>query len=269
MLLSVKRIAYRAAAVGMTFLVLSNNVHADNFKALPETKPRDVQAIWFAPEFDFDSDSCLPDAAIDVWGKQNGGLNTSGTITGGCRHEGFMELSNTYHRYVCKEQNDSNYCAHVYALYFQKDQANHVVDAIGHRHDFEFAVVWTLNGQPTHASTSAHGKLSTYQWKDVPKNGNHPKVVYHKEGTLTHAFRLAKWGEIEAENPTGKWVRPPLASYYTMKGHIDKSLRELFTSYDYGKANLPTTYWQMLNNLNSYKPAYFPTYTLSDLEASR
>jgi hypothetical protein len=155
-------------------------------------------------------------------------------------------------------------------LYFQKDQAGHGTDAIGHRHDFEFAVVWTQNGQPTHASTSAHGKLKTYRWKDIPKNGNHPKVVYHKEGTLTHAFRKAKWGETKAENPTGKWVRPPLASYYTMKGRIGNAkMTKLFTSYNYGKANLPTTYWQMLEKLNKYKPAHFPNYSWSDLNASR
>ncbi|MEU3514389.1 NPP1 family protein [Streptomyces sp. NPDC006654] len=37
------------------------------------------------PEFDYDPDSCFPAAAVDAAGHLNGGLNNSGSITGGCR----------------------------------------------------------------------------------------------------------------------------------------------------------------------------------------
>ncbi|SHO55443.1 NPP1 family protein [Vibrio quintilis] len=269
MSVEVRKLFSKGLVVSALSSLFAVNAYAQFFQALPETKPMNGYALWFAPHFDFDSDGCLPDAGISRDGQQNGGLKNSGSITGGCRHSGFMNLSNTYHRYVCKTTN-ATYCAHVYALYFQKDQAVAGTDAFGHRHDWEYTVVWTRNGQPTHFSTSAHGKLSTKAWKDVPKDGNHPKAVYHKDGGLTHAFRMAKWGESKAENPTGKWVRPPLASFYTMKGNVgNKKLTENLSKFDYVRANVPVTHEHMLSAVNRFKPSGYPSWSSQDMWNSK
>ncbi|MEI8632588.1 NPP1 family protein [Vibrio sp. PP-XX7] len=253
----------------MVLSLFMTNAYAQFFNALPETIPLNTDAVWFAPHFDFDTDGCLPDAAISADGKQNGGLNNSGSITGGCYNTNFMSLSNTYHRYVCK-QTDAIYCAHIYGLYFQKDQAVAGIDAFGHRHDWEYTVVWTRDGQPTDFSVSAHGNLTTYAWEDVPKDGNHPKAVYHKDGGLTHAFRLAKWDETEAENPTGYWVLPPLVSFYTMQGNVGNAvLTDNLSKFDYGKANVPVKHENMLRDVNEFKPSGYPTWSSQDMWDSK
>ncbi|CAM3766562.1 Necrosis inducing protein (NPP1) [Vibrio aerogenes CECT 7868] len=253
-----------ALLFGMT--VFSINAHAHFFKRLNEAKPRYAKAVWFAPDFDFDKDGCLPDAGISRKGQQNGGLKPSGSLGGHCRHGGFMGLSNTYHRYVCKKSGRNNYCAHVYALYFQKDMAAQGgIGGFGHRHDWENVVVWTRNGRPTHSSVSAHGKLSTRAWRDTNKWGNHPHVVYHK-GVATHSFRMAKSGEWTAENPTHKWVRPALASWYTMKGDVSNAtLTNNLHRFNYGNANLPVKHERMLRDVNRFKPSGYPSYSSQDM----
>ncbi|GFH61744.1 sugar-binding protein [Chaetoceros tenuissimus] len=70
------------------------------------------------------------------------------------------------------------------------------------------------------------------------KSYRHPKIVYHKGGLGTRSFRLAKSGENRAENPTGKWVLPPLVSWYEMTGNglTNADMRDLMNSFSYGSA---------------------------------
>ena len=252
---------------------IASNSNAHDFwrldKTLPLSKSTDgTNASKYAPVFDFDTDGCLPSSGISSWGEQNGGLKPSGSITGKCRRSDFLNYSNTYHRYVCKNHNNKSYCAHVYSLYFLKDQAT--IAGGGHRHDWENVVVWTIGGNPTHVSVSAHGKLSTNTWSNTPKLQEHPKVVYHKDGLLTHAFRFAKKDENWAENPYHDWLTPTIVSWYTMKGSISNSdMIYKFSRFDYGSANLPIQYENMLNKLNTYKPMDYPEYNYSDLSNSK
>ena len=108
-------------------------------------------------------------------GQQNGGLKPSGSITGGCRSTGFLDTSNTLHRHACIAGGGSTYCGHVYALYFLKDQ----ISALGggHRHDWEYAAIWT------------------------------------RDGVVTHALRFAGAGE-PPENPYGQFLAPLVTSWY-------------------------------------------------------
>ena len=76
----------------------------------------------YHPLFDFDGDGCLPDPAIYKSGAVNGGLNPSGSITGGCRAPEFLDSSNTYFRWYRYKK----FHFHMYALYFEKDQATAV-----------------------------------------------------------------------------------------------------------------------------------------------
>ncbi|RXF03897.1 NPP1 family protein [Pseudoalteromonas sp. PS5] len=242
---------------------------AHDFIALDEALPAPYIINGTEPVFDFDGDGCLPSAGISRTGEQNSGLKASGRITGDCRDNQFLNTSNTVHRYACKTTESGDYCGHFYALYFKKDQ---VFDYFGggHRHDWEYAAVWTLDGLVTHGSYSAHGDLFTKPAQELPFENGHLKIVYHKDGILTHALRFAKHNEI-AENGYHRFVTPPIISWYHMTGdnisNID--LRDKLNQYDYGSATLPVKDSRFLNNLNRFKPEGYPIYTQSDINASR
>ncbi len=221
------------------------------------------------PVFDFDGDGCLPSAGIGRDGAMNGGLNTSGDLGGGCRKSDFLNYSNTLHRYMCKNSSGDQYCVHFYSLYFMKDQIISNVGG-GHRHDWEHAAVWTKNGTVTHGSYSAHGDLNTKPASELPFENGHLKIVYHKDGGLTHALRFAKSNET-AENPYGYWVLPPLVSWYTVTGDgvSNSEMRNKMNSYNYGSATIPMKDGNFVGNVNNYKPSDYPTFTRSDMTASQ
>ncbi len=241
---------------------------ASDFLALDEALPSASDASSIAPVFDFDSDSCLPSAGISRDGEINGGLAITGSITGSCRSSDFLDTSNTLHRYACQESNGALYCGHMYALYFEKDQMT-LVGIGGHRHDWEFAVIWTTDGVITHASVSAHGDVDTEAFADVPSENDHLKVVYHKDGVGTHVFRFAKTDE-DAENPYGYFVTPTIASWYVLTGDniSNSTMRELMNEADYGNANLSVSDDHFLDNLTEAKPSSYPDFSESDVTAS-
>jgi hypothetical protein len=148
----------------------------------------------FQPLFDYDSDGCYPAPAVDASGNLNGGLKNSGSLGGGCK-TGHLGNANTYSRAKCDK--GTGWCGIVCTLYFEKDQAAAGVDAFGHRHDWEAAVVWHHgNGEwPSYVCVSAHGDYNTKRFNDVERVGKRFKVVYHKDGAGTHAFRFAKFRE--------------------------------------------------------------------------
>lgn len=240
--------------------------YANDFAALDEALPAPYIINGTEPVFDFDGDGCLPSAGISRTGVQNSGLKTSGRITGDCRDNQFLNTSNTVHRYACKTTTSGEYCGHFYALYFKKDQ---VFDYFGggHRHDWEYAAVWTRDGIVTHGSYSAHGDLFTKPANELPFENGHLKIVYHKDGILTHALRFAKSNEI-AENNYYRFVTPAIISWYKMAGDgiSNTELREKLNQYDYGSATLPVKDSRFLNNLNRFKPSDYPVYSQSDVD---
>lgn len=220
------------------------------------------------PVFDFDGDGCLPSAGIGRDGQQNQGLDTGGGLTENCRANDFLETSNTLHRYVCKTVGTDEYCSHFYALYFLKDQT---VDGLGggHKNDWENVAVWTLNGSMTHGSYSAHGNLYTKQLSELPLENGHLKIVYHKDGGLTHAMRFAKSNE-SAENPYGMFVLPPVTSWYTITGDnvSNQEMRNKLNSYNYGSATIPVKDSNFLNDVNANRPSGYPQFSQQDMETS-
>ena len=246
-------------------ILLAPTVYADDFPALDSALPTQVDVAAVAPVFDFDGDGCLPSAGISRSGDQNGGLNPSGSLTGGCRSSNFLELSNTVHRYACAKSGGTTYCGHFYALYFEKDQILSGITS-GHRHDWEYAAVWTADGVVTHGSYSAHGDLTTEDASSLEFDDGHLKIVYHKDGISTHAMRFANLGEI-AENPYGAFVIPPIISWYefTGSGWNNLVMRTLLNNYDYGSANLPMSDGNFLQNLNEFKPDSYPQFRNADV----
>lgn len=241
---------------------------ASDFLRLDAALPTQIDAASIAPVFDFDTDGCFPAAGISRSGEQNGGLKPTGSLTGDCRTTDFLSESNTVHRYACTESNGATYCGHFYALYFEKDQVMAGIQS-GHRHDWEHAAVWTVNNEVTHGSYSAHGKLITLPAAQLEFQQGHLKIVYHKDGGLTHALRFAKVNEI-AENPYGTFVTPAIVSWYEQVGDNLENfvMRALLNNYDYGSANLPVRDSNFLSGLNTYKPAGYPTFTDADMLAA-
>lgn len=249
-------------------LALANTANADNFAKLDQALPSKVSITANYPVFDFDTDGCLPSAGISRTGAQNGGLNPSGSITGGCRASNFLDTSNTLHRYACIISGADTYCGHFYALYFLKDQISSLGG--GHRHDWEHAAIWTKNGVVTHGGYSAHGDLNNAEVSALPMQNGHMKIVYHKDGALTHAMRFASSGEI-AENPYGTFVTPAIISWYELKGDgvSNEQMRTKLNAYDYGSATIPMKDSNFLTNLNKYKPATYPAFTQASIDASK
>lgn len=243
-------------------LMLTNMIQAEDFAKLDEAIPWDFVAK-LSPVFDFDGDGCLPSAGISRTGEQNYGLRIGGTIGGECRASNFLDTSNTLHRYTCTSESGTTYCGHFYALYFEKDQCGDGpgIGVCGHRHDWEYAAIWTKNGVITHGSVSAHGNLNTKAASDLPFEDGHMKVVYHKDGLITHAMRFAKSNEM-AENEYGRFITPTLISWNNLYGDgIDNNIMiDKLNSFDYGKAIIPCTDRLFLQNLNRFKPLSYPTF---------
>lgn len=250
--------------VGIAFPLLAQ---ADDFARLDEALPSGISISASYPVFDFDTDGCLPSAGISRTGAQNGGLSPTGSITGGCRSSTFLQTSNTLHRHACISSNQHVYCGHFYALYFLKDQISSLGG--GHRHDWEYAAIWTTDGAVTHGSYSAHGDLYSEAAASLPTQNGHMKIVYHKDGVSTHAMRFAKSGET-AENAYGTFVTPTIISWATMKGDgiSNATLRSNLDTYDYGSATIPMRDDNFLGNLNTYKPNNYPAFTTASFDAS-
>ncbi len=258
---------HRALIIG-TLALCSLQALAADYPRLDQALPANVNVAAIHPVFDFDGDGCLPSAGISRYGEQNGGLNPSGSITGGCRRVDFMNYSNTLHRYACLDSSGSRYCGHFFSLYMLKDQ----ISALGggHRHDWEHAAVWTRDGVVTHAGYSAHGKLYNAATASLPMQNGHVKIVYHKDGVGTHALRFASASEV-AENPYGQFVLPALTSWYTLRGaSLDNAaMRSRLNSFDYGSATIPMKDSNFLSNLNTYRPAGYPAFTQAAINASQ
>ena len=261
----------KLASLVSVFTLLSASAlsQAADFAKLDQALPSNGIINNKQPVFDFDGDGCLPSAGISRLGEKNPGLKTSGKITGDCRSGNFLITSNTMHRYVCKSSGGNQYCGHIYALYFEKDQLFNYFGG-GHRHDWEHAAVWTKNGVVTHGTYSSHGNQTTKPASELPFENGHLKIVYHKDGVTTHAFRFAKSNEY-AENPYGSFLTPTIASWYRMSGDglSNSQMFSRLNSFDYGSANLPIKDSNFLNNINNGKPSGYPTFTSTDVNASQ
>ncbi|NVJ59739.1 MAG: NPP1 family protein [Gammaproteobacteria bacterium] len=215
-----------------------------------------------APVFDFNryEDGCLPAAFISHNGYQEGGLETSGSIGGGCQtHNGwFMDYSNTLHRRSCAIVDGDRYCGDFYALYFKKDQAT--VFGEGHSHDWEHVAIWSINESIKYASVSSHGHMITERYEDVEKQDGHVKVEYFKDDWNglpfnTHAFRFAR-NTGTVKNKYKKYMTPPIVSWLFMNSDLvnNRVMQEKMNDFSYGQASLDMKDDNFLDKLNYFKP---------------
>jgi hypothetical protein len=225
------------------------------------------EAKRIAVVFDFDTDSAYPSPAISKTGEINGGLKATGGITGDCRSPDQLDNSNAYYRKASITKNGVEYSVHMYALYFMKDQWAHVnpfsfVGQAGHRHDWEYALVWTKDGKITHASCSAHGELTTRAKDELhfdEGKGDAVKVVYHKDHVATHSFRFADPGE-RAENDQREFLTPTIVDWLTMEGRGvgNAKLREMLNTSGFGEAVCPVNDNNFGKEIAKNPPAEYP-----------
>jgi hypothetical protein len=214
----------------------------------PTALPANAEGLeqTYQPAYDYDTDGCYPTPAIGPDGTLNGGLKPGGAINGQCRDSWDLDNTNGYARYKC----NNGWCAIMYGLYFEKDQAVAGSGLGGHRHDWEHVVLWVQNNEAKYVSTSAHGGFTTYSRDQIRWDGTHPKIVYHKDGASTHAFRFAKWGEVPHAWGNGTWDTPALV---TMQRMADAPRNALWNS-QWGKANFPLT-GNLQSNINKARDA--------------
>lgn len=219
------------------------------FAAPPPALPVNAEAaeLTYQPAFDYDTDGCYSTAAIGPDGTVNPGLNPTGALNGNCRDASDLDDTNTYSRYKC----NNGWCAYLYGLYFEKDQAIPGISLGGHRHDWEHVAVWVQNGQVQYVSTSNHGSFTVHAASSVRFEGTHAKIVYHKDGASTHCFRLAGSGDEPPENHRGTWQYPPLVGW----NGYPAGLRDKLSAYDFGSANFGLKDASFTSHLASAKPS--------------
>ncbi|MFI5495056.1 NPP1 family protein [Actinoplanes sp. NPDC051859] len=222
----------RTVTVAGTALVLLLAASTPALAAPPMQLPGNAEAVeskW-QPAYDYDPDGCYPTPAIGPSGEINGGLKPTGPLHGGCHDVSDLNNTNGYARHKC----NNGWCAIAYALYFEKDQAVPYIPIGGHRHDWEHVVVWVHDDVAEYVATSAHGDFVIQPSSKVRWSGNHPKVVYHKDGLGTHAFRLANGGDEPPENASGAWQQPVLVGW---NGYPSAGIRDTLSTYDFGSAH--------------------------------
>jgi hypothetical protein len=201
------------------------------------------------PAFDYDGDGCYPTPAIGPDGTLNPGLNPSGALDGDCHDQSDLDNTNSYSRSKC----NNGWCAYLYDLYFEKDQAVPGWDPFGHRHDIEHVVIWVSGEAAQYVSVSRHGDYDTYPAAEVGWEGTHAKVIYHKDGASTHCFRLAAKDE-QPENHHGAWQYPDLVSW----DNYPAGIRDRLTGADFGSASLGIKDSAFAGNLAEAMPAGIP-----------
>ena len=204
----------------------------DQQQVAPLPMNASVSDATFQPAMDYDTDGCYPASAIDAAGKVNPGLKTTGAVNGSCHDASDLANDNMYARTRC----DANgWCAHMYGLYFEKDQSS---PGAGHRHDWEHIVVWVKDSKAQYVSVSQHGEFQTLAANQIRfLDQTHPKVVYHKDGVETHDFRFATAGDEPPENHTQAWHFPALVSW---NGYptTPVDVRGILISHDFGSASI-------------------------------
>ncbi|KAI8812218.1 necrosis inducing protein [Cladochytrium replicatum] len=179
---------------------------------------------------------CAAFPAVDAAGNVGGGLKIGGSMNGQCS-------SSVGQVYVRSGWYNGRW-AIMYAWYMPKDQGS--ISGVGHRHDWECAVVWINNPDASvqniiAVSASAHGDFRKYN--PAPSSimdGTHPNIKYWANGVLTHATDT---------DDSNKGQNPVLPIIHWHQ--LTQAARDTLNSYDFGSANVPFKDQNFLNNLAS------------------
>jgi len=145
-------------------------------------------------------DGCKPYTAVDAEGNWSAGLQDSGTNSGNCNLDTKQQV------YVRGDKVSDTLTAVMYAYYFPKDNG-YLIPSIGHRHDWEYVMLFIENYDDNYdansekivgAVYSAHGGLSATTNPNRGGNNNtHIYVTYDYHGSVTHSFAEGSAGTVE------------------------------------------------------------------------
>ncbi|POM61990.1 Necrosis inducing-like protein NPP1 type [Phytophthora palmivora] len=207
----------------------------------PFTQPDPVTisekaAVKFKPQLHI-SNGCHPYPAVNEAGDTGGGLRNSGAPSGMCKGSGLG--SQVYGR--SGWHNDV--WAIMYAWYFPKDMAS---SDLGHRHDWEHAVIWIDNPDVVEpkilaVSVSSHSGYS--KKTEIPAdsiNGTSVLINYESTWPYDHDLRFTtKGGEYQL---------------LIMWEQLTDAAREALSSTDFGKAVMPMTDFRFPGKLDKAWP---------------
>ncbi|EPQ27597.1 uncharacterized protein PFL1_04735 [Pseudozyma flocculosa PF-1] len=210
--LSLATLALAAASL----VSAANEINHDQVQSFPQINPTsasDRVAIRFNPSLHV-GNGCYPYAAVQANGDWSGGLAPTGAPSAACKDQtkpGQVYVRSKWYR---------GKWAIVYSWYFPKDV---VSSGIGHRHDWEGAIVWIDNPAAANpkilgASASAHGHWRNYV--PVPgadRDGDTVKIQYSAEGINSHANDLTDKGG--RRYPVITWEALPDIAKRGLDGH--------------------------------------------------
>lgn len=245
------RAATSVTALAAAAIVLPAAAMADPPRAVERNASE--SELTFQPATDYDTDGCYPTPAMASDGTPAAGLKLGGDYNGHCHDPSDLADTNSYVRTMCVAD---GWCAHMYAYYFEKDQATLGPGATGHTHDIEHIVSWVKDGQLRYVAASRHGGYDIRPAGAVRMDGTHPKIVYHKDGGSTHAFRFANETDDRVENQTGNWHYPAPVSWEA----LNPSMRDTIENHSYGKASFDIRSAVFSGKLAQAKPAEVPAF---------
>ncbi len=218
----------------------------------PTALPQKATAndLRWQPSLDFDTDGCYNVPAIGANGDIVQGLPHNWVSTASnCRDLSDLNNNNVYSRQRC----NSGWCVYIYGYYFEKDVAIPNFIDPGHTHDWEHIAVWVRDGasKPEYVGASQHGNYEIRAASSVRWDGDHPKIVYHKDGLSTHAFRFADASDDQIENHKGVWFRGALVSY----NGFPSGIRDRLFAHDFGAATIAIKDSTFAGNIVKAKPA--------------
>ncbi|UQC87654.1 uncharacterized protein CLUP02_13172 [Colletotrichum lupini] len=187
--------------------------------------------LRYQPALDFDTDGCYNVPAIGCNKRVSEGLSEGSGEWQGCRDEADLDNSNVYSRQRC----NNGWCAYMYDYYFEKDYA--IGPGTGHRHDWEHIIVLVPDDSTVQkiVCASAHGGYDCKNADEVRwHNEVHPKIVYHKDGPSTHAFRFANEANDQLENHKKEWQLADLVSW---NGFPTPDHRNILENHNFGSAS--------------------------------
>ncbi|KEY67257.1 hypothetical protein S7711_09052 [Stachybotrys chartarum IBT 7711] len=206
--------------------------------------------LRWQPSMDFDTDGCYNVAAVSASGAIVPGLPHSWVgLSSDCRDA--SDLSSAYNNVYSRQRCNGEWCVYLYGYYFEKDVAIAYFADPGHTHDWEHIAVWVRNGAAEYVAVSQHGDYEIRRASEIRWDGQHPKVVYHKDGVSTHCFRFANADDDNIENHTGQWFRGPLVSYNGFPGNV----RDTLFAYDFGAATIAIKDSTFADNVGRARPS--------------
>ncbi|WP_420852206.1 NPP1 family protein [Paenibacillus hamazuiensis] len=200
------------------------------FAELTPTTTTQKAAKLFQPTLKV-TNGCVPFPAVDAQGNTSGGLSPTGGSNANCSsHIGQVYSRSTWYNGVW---------AIMYAWYFPKDEPS---SGMGHRHDWESAVVWidnpaAANPKILSIAASQHGNFSKAAPSSSNTNETHPKIEYKSIWPLNHALYITS--QSGGTQPLIGW------------DDLTSAARNALNTTDFVDANVPFNDANFMNNIKN------------------